>query len=105
MNFAINFAASTSACLLAVQVSEVLARRLRRAPPTVKQIQDVVEQALISANPPKTARAYIVTASSTRSCAGTATLWSTSRRRSTNISNIRIGESTPTPIRAIAWAA
>ncbi|MGC8722969.1 MAG: ribonucleoside triphosphate reductase [Acidobacteriota bacterium] len=48
------------ASLLLAQVLKVLAYRFSTQPPHIEQIQDVVEQALISANHLKTARAYIV---------------------------------------------
>ncbi|HEY0283671.1 MAG TPA: ribonucleoside triphosphate reductase [Rhizomicrobium sp.] len=51
---------STEAQLLAIQAIKVLSHLYRGAPPQVEQIQDVVEQVLISANHFKTARAYIV---------------------------------------------
>ncbi|NTU71391.1 MAG: ribonucleoside triphosphate reductase [Coriobacteriia bacterium] len=46
--------------LLAKQAFKVLAHRFVDAPPHIEQIQDVVEQVLISANHFATARAYIV---------------------------------------------
>jgi len=46
--------------LLAKQAFKVLAHRFADAPPHIEQIQDVVEQVLISANHFATARAYIV---------------------------------------------
>jgi len=46
--------------LLAIQATKVLAHRFISKPPHIEQIQDVVEQALISANHFATARAYIV---------------------------------------------
>ncbi|MDR1910544.1 MAG: ribonucleoside triphosphate reductase, partial [Holosporales bacterium] len=46
--------------LLAAQVAKVLRHRFIAKAPTVEQIQDIVEQTLISANFLKTARAYIV---------------------------------------------
>jgi ribonucleoside-triphosphate reductase (formate) len=46
--------------LLAIQAVKVLRHRFIEATPTVEQIQDVVEQVLISANHVTTARAYIV---------------------------------------------
>ncbi len=46
--------------LLTAQAIKVLSHRFEGAPPTIEQIQDVVEQVLISANHFKTARAYIV---------------------------------------------
>jgi len=46
--------------LLASQVVKVLIHKHRDVPPNIENIQDVVEQALISANHFKTARAYIV---------------------------------------------
>lgn len=55
---------STEAQLLTAQVTKVLKARHNAAPttyiPGVEEIQDVVEQVLISANHIKTARAYIV---------------------------------------------
>ena len=48
------------ASLLLAQVLKVLAYRFSAQPVHIEQIQDVVEQALISANHLKTARAYIV---------------------------------------------
>jgi len=50
----------SEADLLAIQVSKVLAHRFHEQTPHIEQIQDVVEQALISANHTATARAYIV---------------------------------------------
>lgn len=46
--------------LLTAQVLKVLAYRFENLEPTVEQIQDVVEQVLISSNHFKTARSYIV---------------------------------------------
>lgn len=46
--------------LLTAQVTKVLIHRFYGNPPTIEQIQDVVEQTLIAANHIKTARAYIV---------------------------------------------
>jgi ribonucleoside-triphosphate reductase len=46
--------------LLTAQVLKVLNHKYRAAPPHIENIQDVVEQVLISANHIKTARAYIV---------------------------------------------
>ncbi len=51
---------SAEAMLLTGQVLKVLAHRFGQGQPTIEQIQDVVEQVLISANHLKTARAYIV---------------------------------------------
>jgi ribonucleoside-triphosphate reductase (formate) len=48
------------ASLLAIQAVKVLIHRFRSAAPQIEQIQDVVEQVLISANHFATARAYIV---------------------------------------------
>ena len=49
------------ASLLTNQVTKVLRHRFSKGVlPTIEQIQDVVEQVLISANYYKTARAYIV---------------------------------------------
>ena len=48
------------ASLLTGQAVKVLAHRFAESQPTIEQIQDVVEQVLISANHLKTARAYIV---------------------------------------------
>ncbi len=50
----------TEAQLLAIQAIKVLAHRFAGLVPHIEQIQDVVEQVLISANHVKTARAYIV---------------------------------------------
>ncbi len=46
--------------LLAIQAVKVIAHRFRDGPPHIEQVQDVVEQVLISANHFATARAYIV---------------------------------------------
>ncbi len=46
--------------LLTAQVLKVLRHRFEKSAPAIEQIQDVVEQVLISANHFKTARAYIV---------------------------------------------
>jgi anaerobic ribonucleoside-triphosphate reductase len=46
--------------LLSAQVTKVLIHRFHGQPPSIEQIQDVVEQTLIAANHLKTARAYIV---------------------------------------------
>lgn len=46
--------------LLAIQAVKVLSHRFHDKPPHIEQIQDIVEQALISANHFATARAYIV---------------------------------------------
>jgi ribonucleoside-triphosphate reductase len=46
--------------LLMIQAVKVLSHKVRGAQPQVEEIQDVVEQVLISANHFKTARAYIV---------------------------------------------
>jgi ribonucleoside-triphosphate reductase len=46
--------------LLTIQALKVLSHKVRGAQPQVEEIQDVVEQVLISANHFKTARAYIV---------------------------------------------
>ncbi|MGB4580620.1 MAG: ribonucleoside triphosphate reductase [Coriobacteriia bacterium] len=48
------------ASLLTGQAVKVMAHRFAESQPTIEQIQDVVEQVLISANHLKTARAYIV---------------------------------------------
>jgi anaerobic ribonucleoside-triphosphate reductase len=50
----------TEALLLTGQTLKVLAHRFTDGRPAIEQIQDVVEQVLISANHLKTARAYIV---------------------------------------------
>lgn len=50
----------SEADLLAIQITKVLSHRFHDRPPHIEQIQDVVEQALISANHTATARAYIV---------------------------------------------
>ncbi|WP_036793012.1 anaerobic ribonucleoside-triphosphate reductase, partial [Pleomorphomonas koreensis] len=51
---------STEAQLLAMQAVKVIAHRFAARMPSIEEIQDVVEQALISANHFSTARAYIV---------------------------------------------
>ena len=51
---------NTEADLLTAQVMKVLNHKYRNAPPHIENIQDVVEQVLISANHFNTARAYIV---------------------------------------------
>jgi ribonucleoside-triphosphate reductase len=51
---------ANEAFLLTAQVVKVLIHKFRSEPPHIEKIQDVVEQALISANHAKTARAYIV---------------------------------------------
>jgi ribonucleoside-triphosphate reductase len=51
---------SIEAQLLMIQAVKVLSHKVRGAQPQVEEIQDVVEQVLISANHFKTARAYIV---------------------------------------------
>ena len=51
---------SDEASLLTTQVLKVLRHKFGPAAPQIEQIQDVVEQVLISANHLKTARAYIV---------------------------------------------
>ncbi len=48
------------AAILSGQVCKVIAHRFNGASPTVEEIQDIVEQTLISANHFNTARAYIV---------------------------------------------
>ncbi|MBM4201289.1 MAG: ribonucleoside triphosphate reductase, partial [Gammaproteobacteria bacterium] len=48
------------AALLAAQVIKVLIHRFHGQAPTIEQVQDVVEQALIAANHFRTARAYVV---------------------------------------------
>lgn len=48
------------AIILSGQVCKVIAHRFRGASPTVEEIQDIVEQTLITANHFETARAYIV---------------------------------------------
>ncbi|MBR3224491.1 MAG: ribonucleoside triphosphate reductase [Atopobiaceae bacterium] len=48
------------AVILSGQVCKVIAHRFNGASPTVEEIQDIVEQTLISANHFNTARAYIV---------------------------------------------
>ena len=48
------------AALLTAQVTKVLIHRFQGEAPTIEQIQDVAEQALIAANHLATARAYIV---------------------------------------------
>jgi ribonucleoside-triphosphate reductase len=53
------FGAEESA-LLSAQVFKVLCHKFEKAPPHIEHIQDVVEQALISANHFATARAYII---------------------------------------------
>ncbi|MEN6585386.1 MAG: ribonucleoside triphosphate reductase [Sulfuricella sp.] len=50
----------SEAALLSAQVAKVLIHKFRNQPPSIENIQDVVEQVLISANHLKTARAYIV---------------------------------------------
>jgi anaerobic ribonucleoside-triphosphate reductase len=50
----------SEASLLTAQAIKVLIHKFRRHPPGIEQIQDVVEQTLISANHFDTARAYIV---------------------------------------------
>ena len=51
---------ANEAFLLTAQVVKVLIHKFRAEPPSIERIQDVVEQVLISANHPQTARAYIV---------------------------------------------
>lgn len=51
---------AAEAQLLAIQAIKVAAHRFQAAPPHIEQIQDIVEQVLISANHFATARAYIV---------------------------------------------
>ncbi len=51
---------ANEAFLLTAQVVKVLIHKFRAEPPPIEKIQDVVEQVLISANHPQTARAYIV---------------------------------------------
>jgi len=51
---------AAEALLLSAQVVKVLTHKFRNQPPHIENIQDVVEQVLISANHLKTARAYIV---------------------------------------------
>ena len=51
---------AVEAQLLAIQAIKVLSHMYRGKPPQVEQVQDVVEQVLISANHFQTARAYIV---------------------------------------------
>ena len=51
---------SGEAELLAIQAFKVIAHRFPEQPPHIEQIQDIVEQILISANHFATARAYIV---------------------------------------------
>lgn len=51
---------SPEAHLLAIQAIKVVAHRFQESSPQIEQIQDVVEQVLISANHFATARAYIV---------------------------------------------
>jgi len=51
---------ASEAELISAQVAKVLIHKFRNQPPTIENIQDVVEQVLISANHLKTARAYIV---------------------------------------------
>jgi ribonucleoside-triphosphate reductase len=46
--------------LLSAQVAKVLIHKFRNQPPSIENIQDVVEQVLISANHLKTVRSYIV---------------------------------------------
>jgi ribonucleoside-triphosphate reductase len=57
---AANEFSSDEALLLSGQVLKILRHRFGEAHPSVEQIQDIVEQTLISANHLKTARAYIV---------------------------------------------
>jgi ribonucleoside-triphosphate reductase len=51
---------AAEAALLTAQVVKVLSYKYASGPPHIEQIQDVAEQALISANHLQTARAYIV---------------------------------------------
>ncbi len=51
---------AAEAALLTAQVVKVLSHKHGSGPPHIEQIQDVVEQALITANHFQTARAYIV---------------------------------------------
>jgi anaerobic ribonucleoside-triphosphate reductase len=51
---------ATEALLLTAQAAKVLTHRFAETEPDIEQIQDVVEQVLISANHSATARAYIV---------------------------------------------
>lgn len=51
---------SDEASLLSAQVLKVLRHRFNESSPSVEQIQDIVEQVLISSNHLQTARAYIV---------------------------------------------
>lgn len=91
--------------LLTNQVTKVLRHRFSKGVlPTIEQIQDVVEQVLISANYYKTARAYIVYRESRSKSRQDKKRWLTLRLRSTNIWNGRTGASTRTPIRDILWA-
>ena len=50
----------TEAGLLTAQVIKVLSHKFQHTPPAIENIQDVVEQVLISANHFRTARSYIV---------------------------------------------
>lgn len=49
-----------AAALVTAQVNKVIAHRYAGNAPAIEDIQDIVEQALIAADHPKTARAYIV---------------------------------------------
>ena len=51
---------SDEACLIVSQAIKVISHKYGREAPSVEQIQDIVEQALISANHFRTARAYAV---------------------------------------------
>ena len=91
--------------LLAAQVRKVLMFRFHGQAPHIEQIQDVVEQTLIAANHLKTARAYIVYREKHATLRrDRQTLVDVNASMSEYLSR-RTGASTPTPTRAIRWAA
>jgi anaerobic ribonucleoside-triphosphate reductase len=72
---------AAEAQLLTSQTLKVLAHRFHEQAPHIEQIQDVVEQVLISANHFATARAYIVYREQRTACAAISAHWSMSPPR------------------------
>lgn len=93
------------AWLLTGQVLKVLKHKFAESLPSIEQIQDIVEQVLISANYFATAKAYILYRDQRNRSRADKRLWLTSKAQSTNIWKSSTGASMPMPTRVIPTAA
>lgn len=92
------------AWLLTAQVMKILSHKFDESLPSVEDIQDVVEQVLISSNYFKTAKSYICIAIRETDCAATAKPLLTWKVQLTNIWRIWTGALKKMQIRGIPTA-